>query len=213
MLERTLEVTEHMLKLVEPPPKMETDDELRVTALPPTLHALQVQTRCTTSASPLHHLCIISASPLHHLCIISASPLHHLCITSASSLHHSSAATTHHFTTHYSHATICYWLLVTHLQAETQAAWQCFDEEWTPLLAEELLGGGAGDRDGGGGTEAVDSFVNWLSMPQSVAQLDYFCRHLSYAAERLANFVMKQQPSADLLPKPRDLYRFQLGEV
>ena len=30
------------------------------------------------------------------------------------------------------------------------------------------------------------------------------------AAERLANVVLKQQPNAELLPRPRDLYSHQL---
>jgi len=131
VLERALEVIEHMLMLVEPPPETEANEELHVTALPPTLHVLQV---------------------------------------------------------------------------ETQAAWQRFDEEWTPLLAKELLGNGGDSEE----TPTSADFVRWLSLPDCIAQLDSFCRHLSHTAERLANVVMKQQPSAALLPKPRDLYRFQL---
>ena len=49
-------------------------------------------------------------------------------------------------------------------------------------------------------------FVSWLSTVQSIVELDRLCRQVAHSAERLANVVIKQQPSVALLPKPTDLY-------
>ena len=46
--------------------------------------------------------------------------------------------------------------------------------------------------------------------PPTQVELDRFCRHVSHAAERLANVVVKEHPSVALLPKPEDLYKFQV---
>ncbi|KAL1518577.1 hypothetical protein AB1Y20_002865 [Prymnesium parvum] len=91
------------------------------------------------------------------------------------------------------------------LQAETHSAWLLFDDEWTPLLAKELR-----KRNGSDHYHAVGSFLSWLVTAQSIVELDRLCRHISHAAERLANVVLKQQPSIALLPKPTDLYKFEV---
>ena len=91
------------------------------------------------------------------------------------------------------------------LQGEIAAAWDRFDSEWTPLLAEELKA-----SDGLAAAAQADAFARWLELLQAHVQLFALCRDVGAAAERLANVVLKQQPNAELLPRPRDLYSHQL---
>ena len=91
------------------------------------------------------------------------------------------------------------------LQGEIAAAWDRFDSEWTPLLAEELKA-----SDGLDAAAQADAFARWLELLQAHVQLFALCRDVGAAAERLANVVLKQQPNAELLPRPRDLYSHQL---
>lgn len=53
-------------------------------------------------------------------------------------------------------------------------------------------------------------FFRWLEMTQLIVALDYVCRHTTYAAQRLGNIAIKRTPLTFLLPKPSDLYQFQV---
>ena len=85
------------------------------------------------------------------------------------------------------------------LQGEIAAAWDRFDSEWTPLLAEELKA-----SDGLAAAAQADAFARWLELLQAHVQLFALCRDVGAAAERLANVVLKQQPNAELLPRLTD---------
>ena len=93
-------------------------------------------------------------------------------------------------------------------QAETHAACHVFDHEWAPKLAEELLRNAA--RASRSDDAKRNFFVLWLETTQTIASLDYVCRYTTYAAQRLGNIIVKRKPSASLMPKPADLYAFQV---
>ena len=57
------------------------------------------------------------------------------------------------------------------LQGEIAAAWDRFDSEWTPLLAEELKA-----SDGLDAAAQADAFARWLELLQAHVQLFALCR-------------------------------------
>ena len=75
---------------------------------------------------------------------------------------------------------------------------------------DAAIGRGAQGVRRAGAAAQADAFARWLELLQAHVQLFALCTDVGAAAERLANVVLKQQPNAELLPRPRDLYSHQL---